>query len=114
MATDYQPPVDDYAFLYGEAFGTDIVARATGGELTADDGVDIIAGAGEFAASVLAPLEQVGDREGARPVGGPVHPPDRFAEAYAAFVEAGWVTAGAPVSAAPALIHISRGRRRHL
>ena len=99
MATDYQPPVADYAFLYGEAFGTDIVARATGGELTADDGVDIIAGAGEFAASVLAPLGQVGDREGARLEGGQVHLPDGFAEAYAAFVEAGWVTAEAPVSA---------------
>ena len=99
MATDYQPPVADYAFLYREAFGTDIVARATGGELTADDGADIIAGAGEFAASVLAPLEQVGDREGARLVDGQVHLPDGFAEAYAAFVEAGWVTAEAPASA---------------
>ncbi len=99
MATDYTPPVEDYAFLYGEAFGLDIVARATGGELTADDAVDVIAGAGEFAASVLAPLQSVGDREGARLENGQVHLPDGFAEAYAAFVEAGWVTAEAPASA---------------
>ena len=95
----YEPPVSDYAFLYGQAFGLDLVARATGGELTAEDATEIIAGAGEFAASVLAPLESVGDRVGAQFVDGDVHMPAGFAEAYRAFVEAGWVTAEAPVSA---------------
>ena len=99
MATEYQPPVADYAFLYGEAFGLDIVARSTGGELTADDATDVIAGAGEFAASVLAPLQEAGDREGARLVDGEVRLPAGFAEAYRAFVDAGWVTAEAPISA---------------
>lgn len=101
MAADsvYEPPVSDYAFLFGEAFGLDLVARATGGELTAEDGAEIIAGAGEFAASVLAPLEMVGDRVGARLVDGEVHMPDGFAEAYRAFVDAGWITAEAPTSA---------------
>jgi hypothetical protein len=88
MAADYQAPTADYAFLFGEAFGLDIVARATGGELTAADGADVIAGAGEFAASVLAPLQSIGDREGARLVDGQVRLPDGFADAYAAFVEA--------------------------
>jgi alkylation response protein AidB-like acyl-CoA dehydrogenase len=95
MAADYQAPTADYAFLFGEAFGLDIVARATGGELTAADGADVIAGAGEFAASVLAPLQSIGDREGARLVDGQVRLPDGFAEAYAAFVEAGWISGGA-------------------
>src|SRR6478736_4945213 len=99
MADSYTAPVDDYAFLYGEAFGLDIVARATGGELTAEDATDIMAGAGDFAASVLAPLEAVGDRVGARLENGEVTLPDGFAEAFQAFVEAGWVTASAPVSA---------------
>lgn len=99
MAIDYQPPTSDYAFLYREAFGTDIVARATGGELTAEDAADVIAGAGEFAASVLAPLQSIGDREGARLVDGQVHLPDGFAEAYRAFADAGWVSAEAPASA---------------
>lgn len=98
-ASEYQPPVDDYAFLYREAFGTDLLARSTGGELTADDATDIIAGAGEFAASVLAPLETLGDREGARLVDGQVQLPAGFADAYHAFVDAGWVTAEAPASA---------------
>jgi len=99
MASDYIPPVDDYAFLYGEAFGLDLVARGTGGAFSADDATEIIAGAGEFAASVLAPLETVGDREGARLDDGQVRLPAGFAEAYQAFVEAGWITAEAPESA---------------
>ncbi|MGV9195279.1 acyl-CoA dehydrogenase [Microbacterium sp. MC2] len=98
-APQYQPPVDDYAFLFGEVFGLDLIARATGGELTTEDATEIIAGAGEFAASVLAPLETVGDREGARLVDGQVRLPDGFVDAYRAFVEAGWITAEAPVSA---------------
>ncbi|MFD5226139.1 acyl-CoA dehydrogenase [Microbacterium sp. NPDC058342] len=99
MASDYIPPVDDYRFLYGEAFGLDLVARGTGGAFSAQDATEIIAGAGEFAASVLAPLESIGDREGARLDDGQVRLPAGFAEAYRAFVDAGWVTAEAPGSA---------------
>ena len=101
MATgsSYEPPVSDYAFLFGEAFGLDIVARGSAGELTATDATEIVAGAGDFASSVLAPLEVVGDREGAQLVDGEVRLPDGFAAAYRAFVDAGWITAEAPVSA---------------
>lgn len=98
-AVPYNPPVGDYAFLYGEAFGRDIVATASDGALTAADAAEIIAGAGEFAAEVLAPLDRVGDQAGARLVDGQVHLPDGFAEAYQALVEAGWVSATAPESA---------------
>lgn len=98
-AVPYVPPVADYAFLYGEAFGRDIIATASGGALTAEGAVEIIAGAGEFAAEVLAPLNSAGDEIGAQLVDGRVHLPDGFAEAYQALVEAGWVTATAPASA---------------
>ncbi|BDZ40219.1 acyl-CoA dehydrogenase [Microbacterium suwonense] len=99
MASDYIPPVEDYRFLFGEAFGLDLVARGTAGAFSAEDATEIIAGAGEFAASVLAPLETIGDRAGARLEDGQVHLPTGFAEAYRAFVEAGWITAEAPESA---------------
>ena len=95
----YEPPVADYAFLFERAFGCDIVARATGDALTAGDATDILTAAGDFAASVLAPLSPVGDREGVRLEDGQAHLPDGFAEAYRAFVEGGWVTAEAPESA---------------
>ncbi|MDQ0642495.1 acyl-CoA dehydrogenase [Microbacterium murale] len=97
--TPYVPPVADYAFLYGEAFGRDIVATASNGALTAEDAVEIISGAGELAAEVLAPLDAQGDKTGAQLREGEVHLPDGFAQAYQSLVEAGWVTATAPESA---------------
>ena len=89
----YVPPVDDYAFLLGEAFGGDIVARASEGALTAEDAGDAIAAAGEFAAEVFAPLDRVGDQQGSRLIDGEVRTPDGFKDAYKAFAEAGWVSA---------------------
>ena len=97
--SSYIPPVADYAFLYREAFGLDLPARATDGALTATDATEIVGAAGAFAASVLAPLQTVGDRVGARLVDGDVRLPDGYAQAYGAMVEAGWITAEAPVSA---------------
>ncbi|GAA1858152.1 acyl-CoA dehydrogenase [Microbacterium koreense] len=99
VESDYRPPVEDHVFLLREAFGTDIVARATNGELTADDAAEILEAAGDFAASVLAPLDSVGDTVGARLDEGQVRMPEGFADAYRAFVESGWITAEAPVSA---------------
>ena len=55
----YVAPVEEYAFLLGEAFGEDLVARASGGELSASDAVEALDGAGEFAAEVFAPLDRV-------------------------------------------------------
>ncbi|MEJ1154512.1 MULTISPECIES: acyl-CoA dehydrogenase [Microbacterium] len=98
-ASPYTPPVEDYSFLFADAFGVDLVARATDGALTAEDATDIIAGAGDFAASVIAPLQTLGDTAGARLEDGQVTLPEGFAAAYRAFVEAGWVSAEAPESA---------------
>ncbi|WP_434968890.1 acyl-CoA dehydrogenase [Microbacterium sp. bgisy207] len=109
----YVPPVDDYAFLFAEAFGTDLVARATGGALSAEDAVDALSAAGELAAEVLAPLNASGDREGVTVVDGQAKTPSGFPEAYRAVVEAGWITAEAPESAGgdglPALVQAGLG-----
>ena len=45
---------------------------------------------GKFATGVLAPLNTVGDREGAKLANGKVTLPAGFADAYRAFVAAGW------------------------
>ena len=89
----YVPPVDEYAFLLGEAFGEDIVARASEGALTAEDAGDAIAAAGEFAAEGFAPLDRVGDQQGAKLIDGSVRTPDGFKEAYKSFADSGWVSA---------------------
>jgi alkylation response protein AidB-like acyl-CoA dehydrogenase len=98
-ASPYRAPVEDYAFLYGEAFGLDLAERSTGGALAAADAIDVIAAAGEFASAVFAPLDTVGDRQGARLENGVVRLPAGFVEAYRTFVDAGWVTAEAPETA---------------
>lgn len=90
---NYVPPTAEYRFLLGEAFGTDLVARASGGALTAEDAADAIDAAGEFAAEVFAPLDRVGDQQGAQLEHGAVRTPDGFKEAYRSFAEAGWVSA---------------------
>ena len=109
----YVPPIDDYAFLFAEAFGTDVVARATDGALSAEDAVDALSAAGELAAEVLAPLNASGDREGVTVVDGQAKTPTGFPEAYRAIVDAGWVTAEAPESAGgdglPALVQAGLG-----
>lgn len=92
-AGTYVPPVGDYAFLLGEAFGTDVVARATGGALSADGAGDALEAAGEFAAEVFAPLDRVGDTQGSQLVDGKVRTPDGFKEAYKSFADSGWVSA---------------------
>ncbi len=91
----YVPPVSQYQFLLGEAFGTDIVARSTGGALTTEDALDAISAAGEFSSEVFARLNTVGDQQGAQYVDGGVRTPDGFKEAYKSFAEAGWISASA-------------------
>ncbi|NLB47095.1 MAG: acyl-CoA dehydrogenase [Microbacteriaceae bacterium] len=92
---NYVPPVAEYDFLLKEAFGTDIVARSTDGALTADDAMDAIAAAGEFASEVFAPLNTVGDRVGATFADGVVTLPGGFKDAYEQYTEAGWLSAAA-------------------
>ncbi|GGC28828.1 acyl-CoA dehydrogenase [Novosphingobium marinum] len=56
----------------------------------------IVEGIGNFAASEWAPLNRIGDTEGATLEDGVVTLPDGFAEAYRAYVEAGWNALAAP------------------
>ncbi|HEX9947123.1 MAG TPA: acyl-CoA dehydrogenase [Allosphingosinicella sp.] len=93
----YTPPVADQRFVLehiariGELAGDDGFAEAT------PDLVDaILEGAGGFAAGEFAPLNQVGDRIGAKWSAQGVTMPPGFREAYRAYVEAGWGTLAGP------------------
>lgn len=96
---DYTAPVEDYAFLLGEVFGTDIIERSTDGAMSAQDMRDVIEAAGEMASEVFAPLDRSGDIEGARLVDGNVLTPQGFTQAYKTYAEAGWMGATSPESA---------------
>ena len=50
----------------------------------------ILEEAGRFASEVLAPLNEVGDRQGVRLENGKTHTADGWKEAYAQFIESGW------------------------
>ncbi len=56
----------------------------------------IVEGVGQFAAGEFAPLNRVGDLEGAKLENGVVRLPDGFAEAYAHYVEQGWNAIASP------------------
>jgi 3-(methylthio)propanoyl-CoA dehydrogenase len=58
----------------------------------------VVEGVGQFAAGEFAPLNRVGDLEGARLENGKVALPDGYAEAYAAYVEQGWNAIAGPVA----------------
>ncbi len=88
----YAPPVSDIAFLLGEVFDFDGLMRALPGyeEVNADLAVSIADEAGKFCAGVLEPLNRPGDEEGCRIENGIVLTPKGVADAYRAFVAAGW------------------------
>ncbi len=87
----YAAPTREMLFVMKEIGGLDAVLQQPGHEEVDPDLVDAILGeAGKFAADVLAPLNQPGDRQGNRWEAGQVSTADGFRQAYASFCEAGW------------------------
>nr|WP_217905279.1 acyl-CoA dehydrogenase [Altererythrobacter lutimaris] len=56
----------------------------------------IVDGVGQFAAGEFAPLNRIGDLEGAKLENGVVRLPEGFAEAYEAYIEQGWNAIASP------------------
>ena len=98
--SDFSPPISDIRFLIHDVIGLDTVSRLPPFGETSPDLVDaILEEAGKFAASVLAPLNRVGDQEGAKLLAdGTVSTPTGWKEAYAQFCEGGWQGISAPES----------------
>ena len=58
----------------------------------------IVEGIGQFAAGEFAPLNRIGDLEGAKLENGQVRLPDGYREAYAAYVAQGWNAIAGPAA----------------
>jgi len=88
----YKAPIRDIRFLMNEVLDYPAhYASLPGGQEAPPDVVeDILGHCAEFCEEVLAPLYQVGDKEGCTLVDGKVSTPTGFKEAYQQFVEAGW------------------------
>jgi alkylation response protein AidB-like acyl-CoA dehydrogenase len=88
---DYVPPLDDYRFVLHEALKVEEETAIAGyADLTPDLTGAVLAEAGKIASEVLAPLNQVGDRQGCVLENGAVRTPEGFAEAYRLLCEGGW------------------------
>ncbi|HLI11130.1 MAG TPA: acyl-CoA dehydrogenase C-terminal domain-containing protein [Alphaproteobacteria bacterium] len=86
----YTAPIRDMRFALDLAGLERISALPGGAEVTPDLVEAVLSEAATVAAEALAPLNQTGDREGARLENGVVYTPKGFKEAYRTFVEGGW------------------------
>ena len=90
--SDYRVDLDEISFNLRHVADLDSLAKLEAFEHVEADVVDqILAEAARFAEEVIAPLNRVGDTEGARRLDdGSVATPTGFREAYRSYVEAGW------------------------
>ena len=89
--SSYSAPIRDMQFVLRELADLDAVAALPGCEDASSDLVDaILEEANKFASGVIAPLNWIGDQEGATWDNGEVRTATGWKEAYTQFAEAGW------------------------
>ncbi|MCK8780673.1 acyl-CoA dehydrogenase [Rhizobium sp. NTR19] len=93
----YKAPVQDIAFTLNHVAGlAEAVESGRLGDLGSDLVDAILEEAGRFAGNEMAPLGEIGDRQGARLTDGEVKTPDGWAELYRHWREGGWNGLTAP------------------
>jgi acyl-CoA dehydrogenase len=92
----YRAPIRELRFVLEELLDTGALsAYPAFADYSAETAESILGEAARFAQEVLEPLNQSGDREGARWTPAGIETPRGFAAAYQQFVEAGWPQLGA-------------------
>ncbi|NNH31338.1 acyl-CoA dehydrogenase [Rhizobium sp. SEMIA 4085] len=87
----YKAPVEDIAFTLRHVAGlSDAIDKGLLGDLGEDLVDAILNEAGRFATEEVAPLADIGDRQGARLVDGEVKTPDGWAKLYQDWIAGGW------------------------
>jgi alkylation response protein AidB-like acyl-CoA dehydrogenase len=92
----YQAPLRDMQFVLRELAALDEISQLPGYEEAAGVADAILEEAAAFAAGVLDPINQSGDREGCTWRDGTVTTPKGFKEAYAQFARGGWIGLAVP------------------
>ncbi len=94
----YTPATEDQLLAIRVNAGIEELASSEKFAAAETDMVEaIVSGIGEFAAGEWAPLNRVGDLEGAKIENGVVRLPDGFAQAYSHYVDQGWNAISGPV-----------------
>jgi alkylation response protein AidB-like acyl-CoA dehydrogenase len=87
----YAPPLADIRFLLTRLIGLEKLAALPSYEAVGDDVIEaVLDETAKIASEVFAPLNDVGDKHGAKFDNGAVTMPPGFKEAYQAFVDGGW------------------------
>jgi 3-(methylthio)propanoyl-CoA dehydrogenase len=87
----YTAPLADIRFALREVAGQASVAALPGYENATDDMIDaVLEEAGKLSGNVLAPLNRVGDEQGAKLENGVVRSPEGFVGAYRQFIDGAW------------------------
>jgi len=95
--TPYTPATQDQLLAIRVNAGIEELAASDRFAAAEADLVEaIVEGVGQFAAGEFAPLNRVGDLEGARLENGVVRLPEGFKEAYNTYVEQGWNAIASP------------------
>ncbi|MEH6549031.1 MAG: acyl-CoA dehydrogenase [Pseudomonadales bacterium] len=93
--SDYNAPASDQQFVLKQLCDIEAISQLPGYEEASEDLVDaILEGAAAFTGEVLAPLNLVGDEQGARIENNAVIPSPGFGEAYQQYVDQGWPSLG--------------------
>jgi alkylation response protein AidB-like acyl-CoA dehydrogenase len=95
----FTPPSNDLIFALRVNAGIAELAESSRFAAASDDVVAaIVEGIGQFATGEWAPLQRIGDTQGAKASDGVVTLPAGFAEAYHSYVEQGWNAIAGPES----------------
>jgi len=96
----FAAPVRDQRLVLDEVVRiAELAATERFADATSDTVDAVLEGAAQFAQGEFAPLYRIGDTVGSKWADGIVTTPPGFREAYAAFVEGGWMSLAAPVEA---------------
>ncbi|MCF3640636.1 acyl-CoA dehydrogenase [Rhizobium sp. TRM95111] len=108
----YKAPVEEIAFTLKHVAGLSPALDAVlFGDLSEDLVDAILSEAGRFASEEIAPLGEIGDRQGARLEEGRVTTPDGWAALYRAWADGGWNSLTAPEAfggqGLPHMLHVA-------
>src|SRR5215203_3640016 len=93
----YRAPVAEMVFVMRHVGGLDqAIAEGLYGDLSLDLAETVLEQAGAFAGEVIAPLNQIGDRQGAALKDGAVTTSPGYRDVYLAWSQAGWNALPAP------------------